>query len=111
MGSVGGASLLALDKMGIRQQVEPKIKWVRGGGEVQTSVASGETEIALGPYLSDMRNPGLDIVGALPPGCDLATVYSCAIAAKAGGPVEAAEFIAMLSGEPGRNSRRQLGFV
>jgi molybdate transport system substrate-binding protein len=66
-GSVGGASLLALDKMGITNQVQPKVKWVRGGGEVQTSVARGETEIALGPYLSDMRNPGLDIVGALPP--------------------------------------------
>lgn len=66
-GSVGGATLLALDNMGIANQVQPKIKWVRGGGEVQTSVAKGETEIALGPYLSDMRNPGLDIVGALPP--------------------------------------------
>jgi molybdate transport system substrate-binding protein len=50
-GSVGGATLLALDKMGITSQVEPKIKWVPGGGEVQTSVARGETEIALGPYL------------------------------------------------------------
>jgi molybdate transport system substrate-binding protein len=66
-GSVGGATLLALDKMGIRNQIESKIKWVPGGGEVQTSVAKGETELALGPYLSDMRNPGLDIVGALPP--------------------------------------------
>jgi len=66
-GSVGGATLLALDKMGITDQIKPKIKWVPGGGEVQTSVAKGETEIALGPYLSDMRNPGLDIVGALPP--------------------------------------------
>jgi molybdate transport system substrate-binding protein len=66
-GSVGGAALLALDKMGITKEVQPKIKWVRGGGEVQTSVAKGETEMAFGPYLSDMRNPGLDIVGALPP--------------------------------------------
>ena len=66
-GSVGGATLLALDKMGIANQVQPKIKWVPGGGEVQTSVAKGETEMALGPYLSDMRNPGLDIAGALPP--------------------------------------------
>jgi len=66
-GSVGGATLLALDKMGITGQIQPKIKWVRGGGEVQTAVAKGETEIALGPYLSDMRNPGLDIIGALPP--------------------------------------------
>jgi len=67
-GSVGGAALMALDKMGITAQVRPKIKWVQGGGVVQDSVAKGESEIALGPYLSDMRNPGLDVVGALPPG-------------------------------------------
>src|SRR5260221_970224 len=66
-GSVGGAVLLALDKMGLTNQIKSKIKWVPGGGEVQTSVAKGETEIAFGPYLSDMRNPGLDVVGALPP--------------------------------------------
>jgi ABC-type molybdate transport system substrate-binding protein len=34
---------------------------------VQDSVADGEIEVAVGPYLSDMRNPGLNIVGALPP--------------------------------------------
>jgi len=66
-GSVGGAALLALDKMGITEQVKPKIKWGRTGGVAQDSVAQGESEIALGPYLSDMRNPGLDVVGALPP--------------------------------------------
>ena len=66
-GSVGGAVLLALDKMGITEQVKPKITWVAGGGVVQDSVAKGQYEIAFGPYLSDMRNPGLDVVGALPP--------------------------------------------
>ena len=66
-GSVGGAALLALDKMGITDKVKPKIKWFSGGGGVQDAIANGEIEIALGPYLSDMRNPGLDIVGALPP--------------------------------------------
>ena len=66
-GSVGGAALLALDKMGITDKVKPKIKWFSGGGGVQDAVANGEIEIALGPYLSDMRNSGLDVVGALPP--------------------------------------------
>jgi molybdate transport system substrate-binding protein len=66
-GSVVGAVLLALNKMGIANQVEQRIKWVRGGDDVQTAVAKGEYEIALGPYLSDIRNPGLDVVGALPP--------------------------------------------
>lgn len=66
-GSVGGAVLLALNKMSLTNEIEPKIKWMPGGGDVQRSVATGESEIAFGPYLSDMRNPGLDIVGALPP--------------------------------------------
>jgi molybdate transport system substrate-binding protein len=66
-GSVGGAALLALDKMGITGQIKPKLKFFPGGGGVQDSVANGEIEVALGPYLSDMRNPGLNIVGALPP--------------------------------------------
>ena len=34
---------------------------------MQDAVAKGEYQIAFGPYLSDMRNPGLDVVGALPP--------------------------------------------
>ena len=67
-GSVGGAVLLTLDKLGITpQELKPKITWVPTGGVVQDAVAKGEYEIALGPYLSDMRNPGLDVVGALPP--------------------------------------------
>src|ERR1041384_5488171 len=66
-GSVGTAVLLALDKLGLTQQLKPKIKWVPTGGVGQDSVAEGEAEIAFGPYLSDMRNPGLDVVGALSP--------------------------------------------
>jgi molybdate transport system substrate-binding protein len=66
-GSVGGAVLLTLDKLGITQELKPKIKWVPTGGVVQDAVAKGDSELALGPYLSDMRNPGLDVVGALPP--------------------------------------------
>jgi molybdate transport system substrate-binding protein len=67
IGSVGTAVLLALDKLGITEQIKPRIKWVPTGGVVQDSVAKGEYEIAFGPYLSDMRNPGLDVVGALAP--------------------------------------------
>jgi molybdate transport system substrate-binding protein len=67
-GSVGGIAQEAIDRLGVTDQVKPKLKWVPNGGQVQDSVAKGETEIALGPYMSDMRNPGLDVVGPLPPG-------------------------------------------
>jgi molybdate transport system substrate-binding protein len=68
-GSVGGAAMLAFDHMGITDQLKPKLKLFSGGGGPQQSVRDGETEIAVGPYLSDYRDPhaGLNLVGALPP--------------------------------------------
>ncbi len=67
-GSVGGIAQAVLDKLGISDEVKPKFKWVKGGDVVQELVAKGEVEIALGPYLSDMNNPGIEVVGPLPVG-------------------------------------------
>lgn len=68
-GSVGTAAMLAFDHMGITDQLKPKLKLFPGGGGPQQSVRDGETQIAVGPYLSDYRDPhpGLNLVGALPP--------------------------------------------
>jgi molybdate transport system substrate-binding protein len=67
-GSVGGIAQAALDKLGISDQVKPKLKWLPDGNQVQETVAKGEFEVALGPYMSDMSNPSLDVVGPLPTG-------------------------------------------
>ena len=66
-GSAGGAALMALDALGITEQLKPKMMWLANAGAVQDAVAKGEAEIAIGPYFNEMRNPALDIVGALPP--------------------------------------------
>ena len=66
-GGAGGVALATLDKLGITDELKPKIKWLRNAGMVQDSVAKGETEIALGPYYSEMRSTDLDAVGPLPP--------------------------------------------
>ena len=96
-GSVGGIALLALDKLGITDEVKPKIKWVQNGGLVQDSVAKGETEIALGPYLSDMRNPGLDVVGALPPGASVPVNITGFLSTSVKDPKAAKALLAYLS--------------
>ena len=68
-GSVGGAAMLAFEKMGIADEVKPKLKVYPTGAGPMKTVADGENEVAVGPYLSDYRNPpaGLEVVGALPP--------------------------------------------
>jgi molybdate transport system substrate-binding protein len=66
-GSVGVAAMAIFDRLGIREQVQPKLKIYPTGGGPQTSVANGEIEIALGPYVSDIRNTErIDLVGGLP---------------------------------------------
>ncbi len=68
-GSVGGNTMLALEKMGILDQVKPKIKLYPTGAGPMKEVAAGNIDVAVGPYLSDYKNPpaGLQVVGALPP--------------------------------------------
>lgn len=54
-----------LKKLGIAQQMEPKLKRAQGGAVAMQMVARGEVEIGL-TFISEMEEPGIDIVGPLP---------------------------------------------
>ncbi|HEY3825598.1 MAG TPA: molybdate ABC transporter substrate-binding protein [Bryobacteraceae bacterium] len=54
-----------LKKLGIAQQVEVKLKRAQGGAGAMTMTASGEAEIGL-TFVSEMGDPGIDVVGPLP---------------------------------------------
>ena len=67
----GIAARAVFQKLGIVEQMKPKSKISANGGIAQLVVAKGEAEISLA-YLSDLvddarRQPGLDIVGLVPP--------------------------------------------
>lgn len=66
-GSAGAVTVATLDHLGLSDQLKSKITWVAGAKGVQEAVAKGEAELALGPYTSEMDDPGIDIVGALSP--------------------------------------------
>ena len=66
LGSASGARLDGmLREMGMTQQLEPKIKRGEGAAGAMALVAKGETEIGL-TWLSEIVDPGVDIVGPLP---------------------------------------------
>jgi molybdate transport system substrate-binding protein len=102
-----------LRDLGIRDALADRLRPAPNGATAMRALASSKSRRPLGCTQATeiIATPGIALVAPLPPGCDLATVYSCAVAAKAGARVEAAEFIAMLSGDPGRDPRRRLGFV
>ena len=65
-GAAAGVSFdETLKKLGIAGQVESKLKRAQGGAGAMAMAANGEAEIGL-TFLSEMGDPGIDVVGPLP---------------------------------------------
>jgi molybdate transport system substrate-binding protein len=65
-GAAAGVSFdETLKKLGIAAQMESKIKRAQGGAAAMAMVAKGEAEIGL-TFVSEMNEPGIDVVGPLP---------------------------------------------
>ena len=65
-GAAAGVSFeQTLKKLGIAEQMEPRLKRAQGGANAMAMVAKGEAEIGL-TFLSEMGEPGIEVVGALP---------------------------------------------
>ena len=65
-GAAAGVSFNeTLKKLGIAEQMQPKIKLAQGGAAAMAMVAKGEAEIGL-TFLSEMEDPGIDVAGPLP---------------------------------------------
>ena len=54
-----------LKKMGLAEQLQPKIQHAAGGAGAMAAVAKGEAEVGM-TFLSEMEDPGIDVVGPLP---------------------------------------------
>ncbi len=65
-GAAAGVTFDAtLKKLGIAEQIEPRLKRAQGGAAAMQMVAKGEAEIGL-TFLSEMETPGIEPVGPLP---------------------------------------------
>jgi len=65
-GAAAGVSVeQTLKTMALLDQLGPKIHRAMGGAAAMEMVATGDTEIGL-TFVSEMENPGVDIVGPLP---------------------------------------------
>lgn len=65
-GAAAGVSFNeTLKKLGIAEQMQPKIRRAQGGAGAMALAAKGEIEIGL-TFLSEMNDPGIDVVGPLP---------------------------------------------
>lgn len=64
-GAAGVSFMETLNKLGIADQMKATLKPAQSGAAAMAMVAKGEAEIGL-TFLSEMEDPGIDVVGALP---------------------------------------------
>ena len=93
-------------KLGIASDMEPKLKRAQGGAGAMTAVAKGEAEIGL-TFVSEMEEPGIDIVGPLPAAISPPTTLVGFISAHAKDPAASKALLDYLSSQrPLRLTRR-----
>jgi len=96
-GAAAGVSFdETLKKLGIAEQMEPKLKRSQGGAAAMTMIAKGEVEIGL-TFLSEMDVPGIEPVGPLPREISTPTTLVGFISTHAKNPAAAQKLLDYLS--------------
>ena len=96
-GAAAGVSFdETLKKLGISEQMQPKIKRAQGGAGAMVMAANGEVEVGL-TFLSEMETPGIDIVGPLPREISTPTTLVGFVSSHAKDPAAAKALLVYLS--------------
>jgi molybdate transport system substrate-binding protein len=96
-GGATGAYLKTLfEKLGLAEQLKPKLKLLQGG--VGEAVTSGEVEMGMTQISEILPHPGAELVGPLPPDLQSYTYFSAAISAASKDADAAKAFVKFLAG-------------
>lgn len=96
-GAAAGVSFdETLKKLGIAEQMQSKLKHAQGGAGAMKMLASGEADLGL-TFMSEMNEPGIDIVGPLPKEISTPTTLVGFISAHAKNAAAAKELLDYLS--------------
>jgi molybdate transport system substrate-binding protein len=96
-GPSGTYVLSMFERMGITDQIKPKLKQVPSGERIGTFIKSGEAEIGFQQISELIHEPGVSYVGPLPPEDQNITVFSAGIHRQAKQPETAKELIRSLT--------------
>ncbi|MFL6663979.1 MAG: molybdate ABC transporter substrate-binding protein [Rhizobacter sp.] len=101
-----------LHKLGIAEETAPRWRTYPNGATAMHELSAVGTRRSLGcTQITEIRYAeGVVLVGALPPGFELTTVYAAALTRDCARPVLAARFIELLSGPGSRAMRAAGGF-
>lgn len=101
-----------IERLGLTQQVGDRIRTFPNGATAMRALAAATTARPIGcTQVTEILNTsGVQLVGPLPPGFELATVYTAGVCAAARLPAEARTLAALLTGDAARAARERAGF-
>jgi molybdate transport system substrate-binding protein len=102
-----------LSQLGIADDVANRLKIYPNGATAMRHMAESDAKRPIGCTQATeiIATRGIQLSGALPKGCDLATVYTAAITAKAAHTREAQALIDLLTSAEQRPLRERAGFL
>jgi molybdate transport system substrate-binding protein len=102
-----------LADLGIADEVVPRLKVYPNGATAMAHLAASDASRPIGCTQATeiINTAGVELSGALPPGCELKTVYTAAIAAHAVRAEAAQTLINLLTAREQRDLRERAGFL
>jgi molybdate transport system substrate-binding protein len=102
-----------LDRLGIAADVATRLKIFPNGATAMRELAASVARQPIGCTQSTeiISTKGVTLSGSLPPGCELATMYTAGITARAAHAAEAQILIELLTGADQNDQRERAGFI
>jgi len=102
-----------LQQLGIDDEVAARLKIYPNGATAMRHLAASDATRPVGCTQSTeiISTEGVVLSGSLPPGCELSTMYTAAVATKAAAAQQARSLIDLLTGADQRELRQHAGFL
>jgi molybdate transport system substrate-binding protein len=102
-----------LQQLGIAEEVAARLRIFPNGATAMRHLAASDATRPIGCTQSTeiLNTAGVALSGSLPPGCELATMYTAAVTTNAADPGHARDLIELLSGTDQRDLRQRAGFL
>jgi molybdate transport system substrate-binding protein len=102
-----------LQQLGIAEAVEARLKIYPNGATAMRHLAASDAARPIGCTQSTeiISTPGVILSGSLPRGCELATMYTAAVSARAASAKQAQALIDLLTAAGQRERRERAGFI
>jgi molybdate transport system substrate-binding protein len=102
-----------LARLGIADNVAARLKIFPNGATAMRELAASDAQHPIGCTQSTeiISTGSVVLSGSLPPGCELATMYTAGVTTKAAHPLQASALIGLLIGAGQREQRQRAGFI